>query len=132
MSLRDLVTESAGTDSGERVRCRFRRYYRLFHFPLQFERELWVLAIGAILADVTLTMYGLQLGLEERNPVARAALDHAGVSGLSGLKALALLAGVCCRPLVPDGSNAIIPLAIAIPSVTAAIINAVLIGLVVF
>ncbi len=92
------------------------------------ERELWFVATAAMLVDVTLTVHGLNLGLEERNPAAVRAMDVAGVLGLYGLKSMALFIGLSCRPLVPARANAMIPILLAIPSVLAVAANATLLA----
>ncbi len=97
----------------------------------RYERELWFLTLSAMLIDVTLTTHGLQLGLRELNPVARAALDSAGVVGLYGLKIVAVFLGVLCVWAIPDEYTAVVPLGLAIPSLIAVIINTVLISIVV-
>lgn len=85
-----------------------------------------------MLVDVTLTVHGLQLGLQELNPVGRVALDAAGVLGLYALKAVAIGMGVCCVLLVPARYTALVPLGLAIPSLFAVIVNSVLIAVVLF
>jgi hypothetical protein len=112
-----LSTPTGGTDPTRRLLGGLRRY----------EQELWFLALSAMLIDVTLTIHGLQLGLSERNPVAQAALESAGAVGLYLLKFGAVLAGLCCRTLVPNTCTVIVPIALAIPSVFAVLINATLI-----
>lgn len=128
MSLRELlpgsVAETAHTERSER------REHRSITLG-SIERELWFVALAAMLVDVTLTVHGLQLGLREMNPVARAALDSVGIVGLYGLKAGAVCVGLCCRPLLPARHTGLIPLALAIPSIIAVGINSVLITLVV-
>lgn len=96
-----------------------------------WERELWFLAIIAMMVDVTLTVHGLQLGLQELNPVARRFLEAAGVLGLYFLKLFALSVGVCGRFLLPTRHRWLVPLALAIPSGIAVLINATLIAYVV-
>lgn len=100
---------------------------RVFTRLAQCERELWFVALSAMLVDVTLTVHGLNLGLSEQNPVARAALETAGAVGLYLLKAGAVLTGLCCRALLPSSWTVIVPLALAIPSVLAVGANATLI-----
>lgn len=91
------------------------------------ERELWFVALSAMVFDVILTVHGLQLGLSERNPVARAALESTGTIGLYLVKSGAVLTGLCCRPFLPESCTVIIPLALAIPSVLAVGVNTALI-----
>lgn len=76
-----------------------------------------------MLADVTLTVYGRQLGLVESNPVARGVLSDVGVIGLVGLKGVALGIGGCCRLLVTDRYGAVVPIGLAVPSLAAVGVN---------
>lgn len=97
--------------------------HQLLRSLLAAEREFWLVAIGAMVADVHLTAQGLQLGLQEMNPVARQAIEEAGLFGLYGLKTGALFVALSLRPLVPDRYGVIVPIALAIPSVIAVGIN---------
>jgi hypothetical protein len=92
------------------------------------ERDLWILVAAAMLIDVTLTVHGRQLGLVEVNPIARHALGGFGVLGLYGLKVVALGLGGCCRLTVDDRYGALVPLGLAVPSLTAVGIYSLLIG----
>jgi hypothetical protein len=92
------------------------------------EREFWLLAVTAMVGDVLLTLYGLGQGLVETNPIARSAIESAGAVGLYGLKLAAVGVGVVCLPLLPTQYRVIVPLGLAIPSLCAAVINALLIG----
>ncbi|MBX0285578.1 DUF5658 family protein [Haloarcula salinisoli] len=90
------------------------------------ERELWVLVVVALLADVYLTQTGLQAGLREGNPVARHLIETFGIGALAVFKfAVVGFAGVL-RELVPARQAPTIPLGLAIPWVVAACINATL------
>jgi len=95
-----------------------------------FERWFWLVAAVVMLADVALTIYGLELGLRETNPVARAALDRAGVAGLVGLKGLALAVAGICWYLVPGDFRIVVPLGLLLPSLVAVLVNVVTIGVV--
>lgn len=127
MSLRNLLSGSADSGSGAGGGSRSSLRSRFFSTLAAIERDLWVLAIAAMAGDVALTMYGLDIGLEETNPVARRALDGAGILGLSVLKMLALFVGGCGRAVIPDRANAVVPIALGIPSLCAVVINATLI-----
>lgn len=126
MSIRKLLSRSGGSGSRAGGEGRFPLFRARLESLRHAERELWFLAIAAMLVDVTFTVHGLHLGLEELNPVARRAMGVAGVLGLYGLKGMALCVGACCRPLVPDRANVMIPLLLAIPSVLAVTVNATL------
>jgi len=132
MSLRDLLSGSVDSGPGVSGGPRSTLRSRFLRTLSGAERELWVLAICAMIADVALTVHGLSIGLEETNPVARRALDSAGVLGLYGLKAFALLVGCCGRLLIPARANSLVPLALGIPSLCAVGINATLIAAVSF
>lgn len=96
------------------------------------ERELWLVVVGAMLIDVTLTVHGRQIGLVERNPVARLSIDAFGVLGLYGLKIVALGLGGACRLAVPDRYGPVVPIGLAIPSLLAIGVNAIAIAIVQF
>lgn len=91
------------------------------------ERALWGLVVVSLLADTALTYYGIERGLVEGNPVARFGLERFGYATLGALKLFALGVGLACRPLLPAGYTAIVPLGLAIPWTIASLINATLI-----
>lgn len=124
MSIRQLLSRS--TDANPRSSGGNGRH-GIFFLLQSVERELWFLAVAVMLMDVTLTVHGLALGLEERNVVARWVLNTAGAPGLYGLKTAALLYGFCCRPLLPDHTTPFVPLVLAVPSAIAVGVNTVLI-----
>lgn len=123
MSLRNLLPGLVGSQSGATGSDPPPSHSRFFGWEQHVEHELWIVVVVAMVADILLTVHGLQIGLKELNPVARQALEFAGVFGLFVLKGMALLVGVCCRPLIPDRMNVVIPLGLAIPSVCAVLIN---------
>jgi len=87
------------------------------------ERELWLLVVAALLADVYLTQLGLQTGFREGNPVARRLIEAFGIGALAALKVgIVGTAGVLSR-LVPARQAPTIPLGLAIPWVVAVCIN---------
>jgi len=100
---------------------------RVLTLASTYERELWLLVVVTMLADVPLTMYGLQLGLTEMNPVARTAIEVAGALGLYVLELVALSIGLGCTLLVPQRYTALVPLGLALPSVFAVVVNSLLI-----
>jgi hypothetical protein len=93
--------------------------------------KLWFIVVCAMIADVLLTVYGLELGLAELNPVAVRAISAFGYAGLGVLKCLALGIGVVCWLLTPHQYAPIIPLGLATPSIIAVCINTVLVFLVI-
>jgi len=100
---------------------------RVLTLASTYERELWLLVVVTMLADVPLTMYGLHLGLTEMNPVARTAIEVAGALGLYVLELVALSIGLGCTLLVPQRYTALVPLGLALPSVFAVVVNSLLI-----
>lgn len=78
------------------------------------ERELWVLVVGALFVDFGLTLYGLQLGLVERNPLARSLITAYGFPAVLVLKGGALAIAAILRTLLPEAYGAMVPLALAI------------------
>ena len=93
------------------------------------ERELWVVVVAALLADVYLTQRGLRTGFREGNPLARRLIEAFGIAALAVLKiGVVGLAGVV-RQLVPERQAPTIPLGVAIPWVVAVRANvALLVG----
>jgi hypothetical protein len=93
------------------------------------ERELWLLVGAALVVDVWLTQTGLQIGLQEGNPVMRVAIDAFGVAVLAAAKLLVLgLAGV--TRLAMDGRRGVVvPLRLALPWLAAVLVNGALIAL---
>ena len=123
-------TPPAGTDSGTRTMSSDGPPHAGAARMAAFARWFWLVAGAVMLADIALTIYGLELGLREINPVARAALDGAGVAGLVGLKTLALAVAGACWYLVPDDFRVVVPLGLLLPSLAAVIVNVVTIGVV--
>ena len=124
MPLRDAIrwSDSNPTDAPAS------RLGRVLDSVAGVERDLWIVVAAAMLIDVTLTVYGRQLGLVEVNPVARHALGGFGVLGLYGLKGVALGLGGCCRLKLDDRYGALVPLGLAVPTLVAVCINCLLIG----
>lgn len=123
MSIRDIIQRTAPTGSSQKRDVPDSRFGRLLSAAGAVERELWFTVVAAMLLDVTLTMHGLTIGLVEANPVARYALDTAGILGLYALKIAALAIGVSCRLGLDDRYGPIVPLGLAIPSMVAVIVN---------
>ena len=131
MSLRDAIRRSLRTDAAPNaVTALATRRDGLTRSVAAVEQQLWLLAVGAMLMDVTLTVHGLHLGLAEQNPIARVTLASLGVPGLYVLKLLALAAGVVAWRVVPDRIAPYVPLGLALPSLAAALFNAALITIV--
>jgi hypothetical protein len=128
MSFQELFTRSTENENADSHRraAGIRAIQRL----RDRERGLWAVVVVAMALDVLLTAYGLSIGLQEMNPIARRALDVAGAFGLVGLKLTALAVGLCCCWLVPGRYRPVVPLGLALPSLAAVGINAALIALV--
>jgi hypothetical protein len=90
------------------------------------EAVLWLVVLVAMVLDIVTTAYGLSVGLVERNPVVRAALDTFGVAALAGMKVGAVTLALVCRRAWP-ASALVVPLGLAIPWLLAVGINLALI-----
>lgn len=91
---------------------------------------LWLLVAVSLVGDVVTTVVGLQLGLAESNPVARAAIDGWGVAGMLALKAGAIAVGLVCRSLLEPAYRPIVPAGLAVPWLIAVLINCYMITMV--
>ncbi|MDS0298770.1 DUF5658 family protein [Halogeometricum sp. S1BR25-6] len=92
------------------------------------ERTLWVAVAVTYVLDVVLTAYGLSLGFEEANPVARATMLAVGpLTAMVGLKTLVVGIAVVFTRYAPPGGRPLIPLAVATPWAVASVSNYVLI-----
>lgn len=131
MPLRDAIRRTVHSGPSPLQDVVAQRVGQLFGVARARERELWFAVVAVMLVDITLTVHGLTLGLPEANPVARAAIDTAGVLGLYGLKAIALAIGVGCRLIVEDRYGFVVPLGLGIPSLAAVFINSAVLAVVV-
>ncbi|WP_436928043.1 DUF5658 family protein [Halosimplex amylolyticum] len=91
------------------------------------ELLLWVLVCWALVLDIVLTAYGLSIGLVERNPLMRQALDVFGLSALALAKAGAVAVALGFRTLWPEYAL-VAPIGLAIPWVLAVVFNAALLA----
>ncbi|MDG5776808.1 DUF5658 family protein [Haloarculaceae archaeon H-GB2-1] len=122
MSLFEAPSDSAADETV------FERYTRqALAVATDLERELWVLVLLLTGADVALTVYGLQLGFQELNPVAVYMLEQAGVYGLGFLKAVVLAFAGVYWIVLPRRFGPLVPLGIAIPWFAAVSVNSLLI-----
>ncbi|MFD1632649.1 hypothetical protein ACOZ4L_07630 [Haloplanus ruber] len=85
--------------------------------------HLWSLVIAAMLADIGLTVYGLQQGLLERNPILLFGLDVFGYAALAFIKVPALVIGVTGWFLLPTPSGRLTLVALAVPWIGAVGVN---------
>lgn len=89
-----------------------------------YSRGLWTVTLATLLADLVLTVYGVRLGLRELNPVAAALIAEAGpVAALATLKGGALAVGAAGWVALPFDYRGVVPLALAVPWVTATAVN---------
>ncbi|MFB6139885.1 MAG: DUF5658 family protein [Halosimplex sp.] len=91
------------------------------------ELLLWVLVCWALVMDIVLTAYGLSIGLVERNPLMRQALDLFGIAALGFAKAAAVAVALVFRVLWPEYAL-LAPLGLAVPWTVAVAINAALLA----
>lgn len=103
-----------------------RQFRRLQAGVSDLEFALWTVVVTAMVLDVLLTAYGLSIGLVERNPIVRVAIDSFGFAVLAVVKLLALAIGVGFRLAVPRYAL-VAPAGLAVPWVFAVINNALLI-----
>ncbi|ADQ67359.1 hypothetical protein C499_07915 [Halogeometricum borinquense DSM 11551] len=90
------------------------------------EREgvLWVAVVVTYLLDVALTAYGLSLGFEEANPVARATMVLFGpLPAMVALKTFVIGVAVVFTRIAPPMGRPLIPLAVATPWAIASLSN---------
>ncbi|PSQ29430.1 hypothetical protein BRD06_03035 [Halobacteriales archaeon QS_9_67_15] len=77
--------------------------------------------------DVVLTAYGLSIGLVERNPLMRQALNAFGVAALVFAKAAAVAVALGFRVVWPEYAL-LAPIGLAVPWTIAVLVNAALIA----
>ena len=90
------------------------------------ELMLWVLVCWALVLDIVLTAYGLSIGLVERNPLVRHALETFGVVALAFTKAAAVGIALFFRSIWPEYA-VVAPAGLAVPWLVAVALNAILI-----
>jgi hypothetical protein len=91
------------------------------------ELALWVLVFWTLVLDIGLTVYGLSVGLVERNPVMRHALDAVGLTALLVAKAAAVAIALGFRMAWPEYAI-VAPLGLAVPWALAVVYNATLLA----
>jgi hypothetical protein len=90
---------------------------------------LWLLVAASLVADTSLTVYGLELGLTERNPVALDLIESVGVvPALLSLKAGAVGVGVAGWAVLPPDYRGLVPASLAVPWTLASVLNVVAVG----
>lgn len=95
---------------------------------LRDDRRLWAVPLVALLLDVLTTLYGIEMGLTELNPVVLSLVPSFGLLGsLVLLKATVLGFALTAWVVLPLRYRAAIPFGIAIPWGIAGLLNAQLI-----
>lgn len=87
------------------------------------ETRLWYLVVVAFLADTALTIHGVGAGHAEGNPLMRHALNALGIAGIVALKSGAVAVAAACRSRVPTTHRPLVPAAISLPWLTAALVD---------
>lgn len=92
---------------------------------------LWAAVLAVVLGDLFSTVYGLGIGLTERNPVVAAVIADYGVVGLVGLKGVTLSAVGVAWLLLERHYGVAVLIGVALPQTVAVVVNAVTIASVV-
>lgn len=120
MARGDRAESSPAADGPRRVRSTLRHAMAALSAR---EPLLWAVAVGALLVDLGLTVYGLGLGLHEQNLLAIRLLERFGIGGLGLLKTAALGVGLAVRTSLPSRFVFVVPLALSLPWLAAALVN---------
>lgn len=83
----------------------------------------WHLVVVALIADISLTMYGRQLGLIELNPLARTVIETYGYGAMVPMKTIVVMIAVAAWTVLPKNQRWLAPLSVAIPWTAASLIN---------
>lgn len=88
------------------------------------ERLLWGLVVMGVVLDGALTVYGLQQGLVEGNPVVRSAMAQFGqVGGILVVKGVAVCCALAIREAVERNLAPIVPVVVGVLWVAAGVVN---------
>jgi hypothetical protein len=86
--------------------------------------RLWAAVVVGSVLDAALTVYGIGIGLTERNPVAAGLIASIGVvPAVALLKGAALAVAVGGWVLLPESVRGLVPAALAVPWLGAAAVN---------
>lgn len=91
--------------------------------PEELDFLLWTVVLCAMLADISLTLYGLGVGFIETNPIALFGLETVGYAVLSFLKAPALLVGVIGWVVLPTPLYRLNLIGLALPWLVVSLFN---------
>lgn len=101
----------------------WRRFSETFSTADRFDFALWTIVLTAMTLDILLTLYGLQQGLIELNPIALFGINTIGYTVLAFLKAPALLIGLIGWVILPKTYRQLNLLGLALPWIAAVITN---------
>ncbi|MFD1514103.1 DUF5658 family protein [Halomarina rubra] len=87
------------------------------------EHALWAIAIFALIADIGLTAYGLELGAVELNPYVAWVIAEFYLVGMVVMKFGALAVALIGRWLIPNEYGSLVPVALAVPWVFVSVMN---------
>jgi len=85
--------------------------------------HLWFIVLAVMVADITLTIYGLGLGLIETNPIALFGINTVGYAVLAYLKVPALLLGVVSCMVLSEQARRLTLIGLAMPWAAAVVVN---------
>lgn len=91
----------------------------------RYEDLLWGLVVVTLIADVLSTAYGLMQGQTEGNPLVRVALSNGGFLAFGALKLAVLGVAFLLWVSVARDKRVVIPLGLALPWGTVALLNVV-------
>lgn len=86
-------------------------------------RWLWAVTLAAVVGDLATTVYGLHIGLVERNPVVAAALARFGVVGMVALKGIAVSWVLAIRRVFGRTYGVAALFGLALPQSVAVVLN---------
>ena len=86
--------------------------------------HLWLLVLLAMSLDIALTIYGLRIGLIERNPIVLFSVDMIGYSMLAFLKVPAIGIGFVGWFVLPKPARRLNLIGLSLPWFMAASVNA--------
>jgi hypothetical protein len=87
-------------------------------------RWLWSLVAVSFVLDIGLTYYGLDIGLREGNPVARAFFEAFGVvESMVLMKSVVVGMALAAWVSIPERYRPVIPIGVALPWLVASAIN---------
>lgn len=95
--------------------------------PHQIEGALWALVMIALFGDLGVTIYGIEHGFSELNPLAVTLVESLGLSGFVLPKIGAVATGAVGRRLLQRSERWVVPLGLAVPWTVAVVLNCVVV-----